>query len=136
MRLQKLKDDQGSAILEFLVIGIALNVGILIFSANIMQVQRDQMVIESIARHASRLISRGGSESDAKLLANQISKQFGYLGDEIALQVSCSSAACDQFGDFVRVTVATAQSTTSTTIPVTEFASASLDLTAVDDAIE
>lgn len=91
------------------------------------------MVVDSISRHAARLLSRGGTEAEATALANQISIQFGYRADEITLSSSCSSASCDQIGDFVRVSARANNATSSATMPVTlGITSGNNDISAVD----
>ena len=121
MRWQRFKTDRGSAILEFIVVGILLNVGILVFSTQLMQIQRDQMVAESVARHATRLLSRGATEIEAQNLASQIAQQFGYGPDLISVRATCSSEGCNQIGDFVTLQVKANRATTTATMPVTVF---------------
>ena len=133
MRWQRFKTDEGSAILEFIVVGILLNVGILVFSTQLMQIQRDQMVAESVARHATRLLSRGATEVEAQNLAAQIAHQFGYSTDLISLRASCSSEGCNQLGDFVTIRVKANRAVSTATMPVTIFATDAIGESASND---
>ena len=51
---QRLNADAGSALVEFLVFGLVLQVGILTFFLDLSNQQAGQLAAESIARHGLR----------------------------------------------------------------------------------
>ena len=82
----RLKSDAGSALVEFLVFGLVLQVGILTFFLDLSNQQADQLAAESIARHGLRAFVI--SDINPRVTAQQIAADFN-LKAEPKLQLIC-----------------------------------------------
>lgn len=103
-----LKDEQGSASLEFVVLAIPLFLPILIFMSNFAQTSDVQSSLRSLAREGARAYVT--SENDA--IANQVTSQVISVGgialgfqDSIRYLVRCSQTPCIYPNGRVSVTV-------------------------------
>ncbi len=94
-------DETGSAIIEFLVFGVLLQVGILTLFLQISSLQTSQLVAESIARHALR--SFVILDLDPKQTAMQIAQDFK-VGVDPELEMLCEPN-CFGEGSLLRLKV-------------------------------
>lgn len=102
-----LADESGSAIIEFLVFGVLLQVGLLTLFLQIVNLQTNQLVAESIARHSLRSFVIYDEEINQTAL--QIAKDFrvSYVPE---VEIFCDPNCSDE-GSLLRlnVTVGSAQ---------------------------
>lgn len=79
MRLAKfsraLSQDKGSAIIEFLLYGVMLQVSVLLIGLQVISLQSSQLAVESIARHALRAFVVTGQQPDQT--AQSLLRDFG-----------------------------------------------------------
>lgn len=79
MRLAKfsraLSQDKGSAIIEFLLYGVLLQVSVLLIGLQVISLQSSQLAVESIARHALRAFVVTGQQADQT--AQSLLRDFG-----------------------------------------------------------
>lgn len=94
-------DETGSAIIEFLVFGVLLQVGILTLFLQISSLQTNQLVAESIARHGLRSFVL--FDLDPKQTAMQISQDFK-AGIYPEVQLLCQPNCFDD-GSLLRLNV-------------------------------
>ncbi|MFM6971717.1 MAG: hypothetical protein ACKOWH_03910 [Rhodoluna sp.] len=69
------KDDSGSAVIELLLFGIALQLPLLLFTIQLAESQSNQFAAESAARHSLRSFVL--FETPVEETANQIVEEFG-----------------------------------------------------------
>jgi hypothetical protein len=88
------KDESGSAILELVIFGFALQLSVMIAGLNVLAVQKDQITAESIARHSLRsyLLSQTDPESTARELIDE-SKSKSNLSLNILCEPDCEKPA-------------------------------------------
>ncbi len=98
---RSLKSDAGSALVEFLVFGLVLQVGVLALFLELSNQQVGQLATESIARHSLRAFVI--SEIDPRVTAEQIAADFN-LKSEPKLQLICDPN-CFSSGSLLRLRV-------------------------------
>ena len=102
------RDDEGSAAVEFIVVGVVLLVPLFYLVLVLGQVQGHALGVESGARHVARSVASAAGESDAAARADRvlaaITAEYG-LGDEVVVEISCLPVGgeCPRAGALVRV---------------------------------
>ena len=104
------RNDEGSAALEFIVVGVILLVPLVYLVLALGTLQQQTLGIEAAARHTARVIGQAedadaaAASSDA-VLANVID-EYGLDADSVGVSVSCTSGGeCPAAGSTVIVTV-------------------------------
>lgn len=112
-------DDDGSAALEFIAVGVVLLVPLVYLIIALGSIQEQTLGVEAAARHTARAISLAPDATTAaarseRVLAS-ISDQYGIDAESTAVSVTCtpSGVACPSAGVTVTVTV-----TTSVSLPL------------------
>ncbi len=106
-------DDEGSAALEFVTVGVILLVPLLYVVISLGMVQEQTLGAEAAAREAARVISLAPDADAAAARADAVLEgiidEYGMDAESIDLAVTCapSDAACPTAGATVIVTVAT-----------------------------
>lgn len=114
----KLIDETGSAILEFLIFGLAVNLALLTFSVDVVQAQKHQLAADSIARHASRDFSMNLSENSARQVASEVATGFDLRPNQWQISAECEPADCFAFDAKVSVQVLVESSGATAQMPV------------------
>ena len=107
-----LGEDRGSALFDFLIFGIVLQVGLLTAGLQILNLQSSQLVAESIARHSLRsfVITGTNPEDTAKQLLQEYE-----ITSVPSVQFSCSPN-CDDVGAVVSIVVSIGSAKASATM--------------------
>ena len=101
-------DDEGSAAVEFILVGVILLVPLFYLVLVLGQIQGHALGVESGARHLARTVASAAGESDATARADRvlaaIADEYG-LSDDVAVEISCLPAGdtCPRAGALVRV---------------------------------
>ncbi|WP_336646910.1 TadE family protein [Microbacterium sp. USHLN186] len=113
---ERLRDDRGSAALEFIVAGILLLVPLAYLVLTLGAVQEQTLGAEAAARHTARVIGQApdaaaaSARGDAVLAA--VVSEYGMDADAVDAQIDCrpAAASCPTAGATVIVTVRTSVS--------------------------
>ena len=102
-------DDRGSAIVEFVFLGVLLLVPLVYLIAAAGQVQGAAYAVVGAADQAAKVYAAAGSEGSAEAEARSAAElalaDFGFAAEGMEMAVRCS-AACHTPGSTVTVTVA------------------------------
>lgn len=96
-----LREERGSALFEFLIFGIVMQLGLLTAGLQILNLQSSQLVAESIARHSLRSYVITGTNPDETV--KQLLQDYE-ITSAPNVQFSCSPN-CDELGALVSVVV-------------------------------
>ena len=105
----KNNSEKGSMVIEFLLYGVFLQIGILVFSLNALSLQAQQLAADSIARHALR--SYLVSQIEPEISANQVLHSF-QSNSKAVLRLECEPD-CSSSGSLVTLWVKLGQATAS-----------------------
>ena len=114
---RRVGDDDGSASLEFITVGLLLLVPIVYLVLALSALERASFGVEGAARQATRVFVQSGSESEAEAAARTAIAvtlaDYGLDADDAHVQVSCrpNPADCLMRRGFVTVSI-------STTVPL------------------
>lgn len=106
-------DDEGSAALEFITVGLILLVPLVYLIAALGVIQEQTLGVEAAARHTARVISLAPDADAAVARSEQvlagIVEEYGLDADAVDVSLSCVPAAseCPAAGATVTVTVLT-----------------------------
>ncbi|MDQ0648924.1 Flp pilus assembly protein TadG [Microbacterium natoriense] len=106
-------DDEGSAALEFITVGLILLVPLVYLIAALGVIQEQTLGVEAAARHTARVISLAPDADAAVARSEQvlagIVEEYGLDADAVDVSLSCVPAAsgCPTAGATVTVTVLT-----------------------------
>lgn len=106
-------NDDGSAALEFITVGVVLLVPLVYLIIALGAIQEQSMGVEAAARHTARAIALAPDETSAAERSEQVlasvSEQYGIDPDHLAVSVTCTPAgsACPSAGATLIVTVTT-----------------------------
>lgn len=117
---RRLKSESGSAILEFLVFGLAINLAILTFGTEVIQIQKSQFAVESIARHVIRDITRGADQAQAQQLAFEIANGFDLDASRLQIAMACVPDSCLSGEAQVQIVVSYNQAKARAVMPIAE----------------
>ena len=102
------EDDEGSAIVEFLLVGVVLLVPILIFVGVLAQAQAAAFAAVAAAQQGSQVLATqpAGEVSTAQVQAAAAlpAADQGFDHGEVAVSVTCSDGACEEAGATATVT--------------------------------
>lgn len=101
INLQLLRNDAGSAVLEFLGYGLMLQAAVLVGLVSVTNLQSQQLAAESISRHALRAFVL--FDIDPEVTANQLLGDYA-LGGKPLLKLSCNPD-CETIGSVLRLRV-------------------------------
>lgn len=103
-----LEDDEGSAVVEFLLVGVVLLVPILIFVGVLAQAQAAAFAAVAAAQQGSQVLASqpAGEVSTAQVQAAAAlpAADQGFDDGEVAVSVVCSDGACQEAGATATVT--------------------------------
>jgi len=108
-----LREDGGSASLEFLTVGLLMLVPLIYVVVALGQIQHQALGAEAAARHVARAISLSSDAASAGSSASQVLSavmaEYDLDASITSLSISCvpASASCPTAGSTVRVSVAT-----------------------------
>ncbi|MDN3443763.1 TadE family protein [Microbacterium sp. APC 3901] len=111
-----MSDDDGSAALEFIAVGVILLVPLVYLIIALGAVQEQTLGVEAAARHTARAIALAPDAAAAAVRSERvlasISDQYGIDAESIDVSVTCVPAegTCPSAGATVTVTVATSVS--------------------------
>ncbi|MFJ2544369.1 TadE family protein [Microbacterium sp. NPDC087589] len=109
-------DDDGSAALEFIAVGVILLVPLVYLITALGAIQEQTLGVEAAARHTARAIALAPDAATAAMRSEQvlasISDQYGIDTESIEVSVTCApiEVACPSAGATVSVSVATSVS--------------------------
>ena len=105
-------NQEGSAVVEFVVLGLPLFLPLFIFLASVSQISSDQRIVQSLARQVARAYVTAPDENSARARVEMVkgifqnkyfqSSQGGYRN--INISISCSSSPCLTLDSQVSVT--------------------------------
>lgn len=106
-----LEDEEGSAALEFILVGLVLLVPIVYLVIALGTIQGQALGVETGARQLARTISAAPDTATADERADRvldaIVREYGLAPDAVDVAISCSTAACPEAGALLTVTVRT-----------------------------
>ncbi|MFV0319927.1 MAG: TadE/TadG family type IV pilus assembly protein [Microbacterium sp.] len=108
-----LRDDHGSAALEFITVGVLMLVPLVYLVVALGAIQGQALGAEAGARHVARAVSTAPDSATATQRADAVLRaivdEYGLSRDEIALSLSCrpATATCPAAGATLVVTVRT-----------------------------
>jgi Flp pilus assembly protein TadG len=108
-----LRDDEGSAALEFVFVGLLLLVPVVYLVVALGQIQGQTLGAEAGARHIARAVATAEHADDAETRADgilaSVVEQYGIDPDAVDVTVTCTDGAgpCPRAGTTVLVTVRT-----------------------------
>jgi Flp pilus assembly protein TadG len=96
------KDESGSAIVEFVALGLPLFLPLFIFLANISQVSSDQRIVQNLARQVARAYVTAPDENTAIARVAMVKNVFqsryfqssGGNPRNISISVNCAASPC------------------------------------------
>lgn len=101
IRNDLISNESGSAIVEFVALGLPLFLPLFIFLANISQVSSDQRIVQNLARQVARAYVTAPDENSAIARVEMIkgvfqSRYFQSSGNSrnISISINCSSTPC------------------------------------------
>ena len=104
-----LRDERGSASLEFLTVGMLLLVPIVYLVLALASVQGGALAVEGAARQAARIAVQSGDLSLAESAVDRAVRvtlaDYGVDAEAASVVIECEKAACDAPGTRVRVSV-------------------------------
>lgn len=106
-------DDEGSAALEFIAVGVILLVPLIYLIAALGVIQEQTLGVEAAARHTARVIALAPDAETAVARSEQVLagvvEEYGLDEDAVDVNLSCAPAGadCPVAGATVTVTVAT-----------------------------
>jgi Flp pilus assembly protein TadG len=111
MRRGRVWTDDGSAAVEFILVGLVLLVPIVYLIVALGQIQAQALGVEAGARHLARTIAGSGDAQDAGARADRVVRavveEYGIDPDAVEVTVSCvpAAATCPDAGATIVVTV-------------------------------
>lgn len=104
-------DDDGSAALEFILVGLVLLVPIVYLVIALGAIQGQALGVETGARQLARAIASAPDAATADARANRVRdaivREYGLDPGAVDIEVSCSRATCPEPGAILTVTVRT-----------------------------
>jgi Flp pilus assembly protein TadG len=106
-------DDEGSAALEFIAVGVILLLPLIYLIAALGVIQEQTLGVEAAARHTARVIALAPDAETAVARSEQVLagvvEEYGVDADAVDVSLSCAPAGsdCPVAGATVTVTVAT-----------------------------
>lgn len=108
-----MREERGSASLEFLTVGLLMLVPLIYVVVALGQIQHQALGAEAAARHVARAISLSSDAASASSSASEVLSavmaEYDLDSSATSLSISCvpASASCPTAGATVRVSVAT-----------------------------
>lgn len=97
----KINDEAGSAVIEFVLFAVVLQIGLLIYGLQLFGAQSSQLAAESAARHSLRsFILTGTNPEDTAI---QVLKDFG-MSKKVDVNFTCDPD-CNSAGSLVAVKI-------------------------------
>lgn len=112
-RRPSVKDEEGSAALEFITVGVILLVPLVYLVVALGTIQEQTLGVEAAARHTARLLSLASDEtadgSDATRILEGVAEQYGIDSADMTVSITCvpAGASCPSAGATVTVRVRT-----------------------------
>ena len=106
--IAKFSSDQGSAAIEFIGLGVLIQLGLLAFGAQLIQVQHNQLAAESMVRNGLRSFTLTGKSPTQT--AGEIAAAYGIPASKIVMAVNCGAADCAVQGSWMKFLVTIDQS--------------------------
>ncbi|WP_067201013.1 TadE family protein [Microbacterium sp. XT11] len=111
-----MRNDDGSAALEFITVGLILLVPLVYLIAALGVIQEQTLGVEAAARHVARAISQSADSADAVERGDEVLtavvEEYGLDADAVEVSVTCAprGGPCPRAGATVTVAVVTAVS--------------------------
>ena len=107
-----LDDERGSAVLEFILVGMLLLVPLVYLIVSLGLIQGQSLGAEAAARHVARAVAPAEDLEDAPIRADAVlvavSEEYGLENVELSLSCTPAGATCPRAGATLHVTVRTA----------------------------
>ncbi|GAA1818265.1 TadE family protein [Agromyces neolithicus] len=104
-----LRDERGSASLEFLTVGMLLLVPIVYLVLALAAIQGGALAVEGAARQAARIAVQSGDRTSAESAVDRAVRvtlaDYGVDADATSVVIDCESSGCDEPGTRVRISV-------------------------------
>jgi hypothetical protein len=95
------RDERGSVVLEFIAFGLLLQVPMVMFAANLVSIQNDQLAAEAITRDVLRSFVLQGAEPSA--VSREAASLFGVAPSRILVSMTCRPFDCAQEQTWISV---------------------------------
>lgn len=108
---ERLADEDGSAALEFIVVGLLLLVPLVYLVITLGLVQEHTLGAEAAARHTARVIGQAPdaatAAASAEAVLDNVIREYGMDADDVSIDMTCAhtTGACPEAGATVIVTV-------------------------------
>lgn len=101
-------DDDGSAALEFIIVGLLLLVPLVYLIVSLGVIQSHALGAEAAARHLARTVATSEDTADADRVLAAVIEEYGMDAEDVDVAVGCipAGAPCPEAGATLVVTVA------------------------------
>lgn len=116
MKISSIRAERGSAVIDFVLYGVMLQIGLLLFGLQVFEQQANQLAAESMARHSLRSFALTGTE--VQETAVQVLNDFGTAtptSENLRVQLLCEPD-CDSEGSVLTVNVKFKRAVASSTL--------------------
>ncbi|OKL53646.1 hypothetical protein BSZ39_08470 [Bowdeniella nasicola] len=106
---ERLHDENGAAVIEFVSITVLLLIPALYLIATLFSMQAATFAAEGTAREVARIMSEARSEDSARAHAQAVAQMsahdLGLDADDVELSITCSTASCTDPKAYIDVVV-------------------------------
>lgn len=84
-----IKDESGSALVDLVGFGLLLQIPVLLFAITALEIQRQNIALESIARHGLRSFVLTSNRDTAKQVIDQLALDFSLTSSKLDWEIYC-----------------------------------------------